>query len=164
MNDLLVRVSNVLYEQSEVLVNGKKENFVSNGRGSYELNINASGNDEIQIVRKHELTSPLWLLWGLLFFVISCFGIFDVRYSKAASLRCTINVVSQGGGKVQLTPNVSRDGAGVVIANSNCEVSVVENTSDSALLKKRLKTLRIIKLLLWLALIATIVVFVVVGT
>lgn len=161
MNELLIRVSSVLYERSEVLVNGQKAEFANNGRGSYEANIQTSGSDEIQIVRNHELATPLWLLWGLFFFIISCFGIFDVGYSKAAPLRCVINVTTTGSGKVQLTPNVSYDGTGVVIANSDCEVSVVENMSDNALIKKRLKTLRIIKLLLWAALIATIIAIVI---
>lgn len=157
MNELLIRVSSVLYERSEILINGEKAQFTSNGRGSYEANVQSNGTDEIRIVRNHELASPLWLLWGLLFFIVSCFGIFDVRYSKAASLRCAINVTSSGGGKLQLTPNVSYDGTGVVINNSDCEVTVTENVSDAALIKKRQKKLRIIKLLLWVALIATIV-------
>lgn len=161
MSELLIRVSNALYNSADVLVNGKKENFANNSRGSYELSVPADSNVEIQIVRKHELTSPLWLLWGLLFFVISCFGIFDVRYPKTAPLSCRFNVACQGNGTVQFTPNIKKDGTGVVVANDNCVVDTLENSSDEMLIKKRRKTLTIIKLLLWLALIAAIVLFVI---
>lgn len=160
MNGLLIRISSVLYNSSEVLVNGKKENFVNNNRGSYELNVDGN-TAEIQIVRKHELLSPLWLVWGLLFFVISCFGIFDVRYSKLAPLSCRFNVACQGRGTVQFTPSAKKDGNAVLIANDNCTVETLENASDAVKLKKRRKTLNIIKLLLWLALIAVVVVVVI---
>lgn len=160
MSELLIRASSALYDSADVLVNGKKENFSSNGRGSYELNIQADEQTEIQIVRRHELFSPAWLLWGLFFFIISCFGIFDVRYSKVAPLNCRFNVVCQGKGTIQFTPNIQKDGVGVLITNDNCTVDTLENSADTALLKKRIKILRIIKLVLWLALIATIAIVV----
>ena len=160
MNGLLIRVSSALYNSADVLVNGKKENFVNNKRGSYELSVEYDAA-EIEIVRKHELLSPAWFLWGLLFFVISCFGIFDVRYPKTAPLICRFKVTTQGNGTVQFTPNIKKDGTGVVVANDNCFVETLENSSDEKLIKKRRKTLRIVKLLLWLALIATIVLLVI---
>lgn len=160
MNELLIRVSNALYNNAEVLVNGKKERFVSNNRGSFELAVSGDDNVEIEIVRKHELLSPAWFFWGLLFFIISCFGIFDVRYSKTAPLICRFNVTSQGKGTVQINPCVKKDGTGVVVTNENCFVETLENSSNETLVKKRRKTLRIVKLLLWLALIATVVLLV----
>lgn len=161
MNELLIRVSNALYNNAEVLVNGKKENFVSNNRGSFELAVSGDDNVEIEIVRKHELLSPAWFFWGLVFFIISCFGIFDVRYSKTAlPLICRFNVTSQGKGAVQINPSLKKDGTGVVVTNENCLVETLENSSDETLIKKRRKTLRIVKLLLWLALIATVVLLV----
>lgn len=161
MNEVLIRVSGALYNNADVLVNGKREKFNSNGRGSYELKVETDNNTEIQIVRNHELLSPLWLLWGLLFFVISCFGIFDVPYSKKSALKCKVNVTPSAGGVVQFTPNNKKDGTAVLVESSNCVADVLENTMDDTLIKKRRKTLRIIKLLLWLALIATIILVVV---
>lgn len=160
MSELLIRVSTALYKTSDVLVNGKRENFVYNNRSSYELSVGAD-TAEIEIVRKHELLSPAWLFWGLLFFIISCFGIFDVRYSKNAPINCRFNVTSQGNGIVQFNPHIKKDGTGVIVSNDNCFVETLENSSDEKLIKKRRKTLSIIKLLLWLALIATVVVLVI---
>lgn len=161
MSKLLVRVSDALYNSSDVLINGNKEKFTSNGRGSLEFNLESDDNVEIQIKRNHELLSPLWLVWGLLFFVISCFGIFDVPYSRRAPLTCVVNVIPGGDSVVQFMPNPNKDGTAVSIENHNCEVEVAANSLDDKLMKKRRKTLRIIKLLLWLALIATVVVVVV---
>lgn len=157
MNGLLVRVSSALYHNAEVTVNGQKEKFENNKRGSYELNISADNNVEIQIERRHELLSPAWLLWGLLFFIISCFGIFDVPYAKRGAMSCKVNVIPNGNGVVQFTPNIQKNGKAVIVANENCTVEEVENSSNDAVVKKRRKILSIIKLLLWLALIATIV-------
>ena len=104
MNEMLIRVSSALYNKSEVTVNGKKEKFVSNGRGSYELKISANENVEIQIKRRHELNSPAWLFWGLLFFIISCFGIFDVPYGKRGAMSFRANVIPNGHARCSLTP------------------------------------------------------------
>lgn len=161
MNELLIRVSSALHNFSDVTVNGEKKKFVNNGRGSYELKLSTDENVEIQLERKHELLSPLWLLWGLLFFVISCFGIFDIPYAKRGALCCRVNVIPNGNGAVQFNPSVKKDGSAVVITNSDCNVEELENSLNYALIKKRLRTLRIIKLLLWLALIATIILIVV---
>ena len=156
MNELLIRISSTMYDSSEVLVNGKKENFINNKRGSYELTVEANDNVEIQLKRNHELLSLLWLLWGLLFFIISCFGIFDVPYAKRGAALCKLNVVSNGNGMVQITPLAKGDKA-VNVTNTDCVVEELENSSSEVLLKKRRKTLKIIKLLLWLALIAVVV-------
>lgn len=161
MNELLIRIAGTMYKSTEVLVNGQKQNFVSNGRGSYELNIQADDQTEIQIKRNHELLSPAWLLWGLFFFVISCFGIFDVPYANTSALTCRVNVVVNGNGIIQFTNGKIKDGKAAVIESNNCVVEELENTLDNELIKKRRKKLRIIKLFMWLALIATIVLVVV---
>lgn len=161
MSKLTVRVSDALYDSSEVLVNGQKEKFTKNGRGGYELVCADCGETEIQITRKHELTSNLWLLWSMLFFVISCFGIFDVRYGNVPSLRCKVKVSPTEDCALRFTPGFKKNGEGVIIAQDKCEAEILENSSDAALIKKRRKILRLIKIMLWLALIAAIVLVVI---
>lgn len=158
MSEMIIRISSTLYEGGKVTVNGQEEDFSRNKRGSYELNLTTDENVEIQIERKHELLSPAWLLWGLFFFVISCFGIFDVPYAKRGAALCKVNVIPNGNGSVQFNPIIKGDKAVNVIA-SNCTVEELENSSSESLIKKRRKTLRIIKLLLWVALIAAVVVY-----
>lgn len=160
MNELLIRISSALYEGGKVTVNGEKKDLEKNKRGSYEMKLTTDENVEIQIEQKHELLSPLWLLWGLFFFVISCFGIFDVPYAKRGAVKCKVNVVSNGNGVVQFNPIIKGDKA-VNVVGTDCIVEEVENSSSDALIKKRRKALRIIKLLLWLALIAIIIAVVV---
>lgn len=161
MNELLIRIAGSLYNSTEVSVNGRKEKFVGNGHGGYELNIQADGQTEIQIVRNHELLSPAWLLWGLFFFVLSCFGIFDVPYARTSALSCRVNVTANGSGTIQFTNGKIKDGKAAAIESSNCVVDEIENSLDFELIKKRRKKLRIIKLFMWLALIATIVLVVI---
>lgn len=161
MNELLIRIAGSLYNSTEVLVNGQKEKFVSNGHGGYELNIQADDQTEIQIVRNHELLSPAWLLWGLFFFIISCFGIFDVPYSRTSALSCRVSVTANGSGAIQFTNGKIKDGKAAAIESSNCVVDEIENSLDLETIKKRRKKLRIIKLFMWLALIATIVLVVI---
>lgn len=161
MSKVLIRMSEALYNGADVLINGKREKFTANGRGSRELSLDMDGNTEIQIKSNHELLSPLWLVWGLLFFVISCFGIFDVPYSKKAPMTCIVNVSPVEGGVVQFMPCLKKDGTAVTIESHNCGVEVLVNSMEDNLLKKRRKTLRIIKLLMWLALIVTVVLVVV---
>lgn len=161
MSEVLVRVSSALYNDSEVTINGRREKFTANGRGSYELSFQTDETTEIKITRRHELASPMWLLWSLFFFVISLFGIFDVPYSKKSAICCTVNVSPNGGGLVQITPNIKRDGGAVFVQSDNCGVELTDNSPDDKTIKKRLKTLRIIKALAWVALIVVVVLVVV---
>lgn len=161
MSEFTVRISNTLYDTADIKINGKRQKFSKNGRGSYELKVEADGNAEIALTRNHELLSPMWLLWGLLFFFVSCFGIFDVPYRKTSALTCRVNVTPGAGGVVQFTPNLKKDGKGVLVESDNCVVEELENSLDDKIIKKRRKTLRIIKLLLWLALIAAVIVVIV---
>lgn len=158
MNDLLIRISGTFYDNAEITVNGQKQSFTNNGKGSYELTVNADESVEITIERRHELSSSLWLLWGLLYFVISCFGIFDVPYSKRMPLIFKASITSEGGGVAQFNPSIKKDGKAVAVACKNCVVEEKENSLNEALVKKRRKTLTVIKLLLWLALIAVVAV------
>ena len=161
MNQMLIRVSSVLYNKGEVTVNGQREKFASNGRGSYELTVSADEPVEIQIERRHELLSPAWLFWGLLFFIISCFGIFDVPYGKKGAISFKVNVVPNGHCSVQFNPAAIKDGKAVNVVNDNCVVEELENSLGDAVVKKRRKILSVIKLLLWLALIAVVIVTVI---
>lgn len=161
MSEVLVRVSNALYNDSQVLVNGNQEKFKYNGRGGYELNVQADESIEIQIERKHELLSPLWLVWGLFFFIISCFGIFDVPFSKRNALSCIVNIIPNGDGFVRINPNFKKVGDVVSIESENCTVEVTDNSPSDQIIKKRRKTLSIIKGILWAALIVTVVLVVV---
>lgn len=157
MSEVLVRVSSSLYKTAEVLVNGQREKFTKNGHGGYELSVDIDDGAEIVIRRNHELLSPLWLLWGMLFFVISCFGIFDVPYSKKATLMCRVRVFANSGGVIQFTPGSKKSNKPVLVESFECTVDELENTSEIALIKKRRKTLGWLKFFCWLALIAALI-------
>lgn len=160
MGELLIRVSDALYKSSDVFINGSKVKFNDNGRGSHEINLQVNGQTEIYIRRNHELLSSLWWLWGLLFFVISCFGIFDIPYTRTSPIDCKVSVIVNGSGFIQFTPWPHKDGRAAYIECNNCGVYEVVNFANFELIKKRRKMLSLIKFFIWLALIAAIVLIV----
>lgn len=70
-----------------ILVDGKAVKLEKNSFGNYEIK-HQTENDKVEVIirRYLELSSPLWLLLSLLYFVISIFGIFDYRLD----LKCVV--------------------------------------------------------------------------
>lgn len=70
-----------------IIIDGKAVKLKRNSFGNYEIK-HQTEKDKVEVVihRYLEFSSPLWLFWSLLYFVISIFGIFDYRLD----LKCVV--------------------------------------------------------------------------
>lgn len=115
MNELKIKLSGAKKLNPTVLIDGKPVKLKKNRFGSYEATyLTEKSEVELSIHRLLELSSPLWWLWGLLFWLISFFGLLDIPYPK----NCTMIDCN-----LQLKLN----------SNTNFEAKFLTNTSEKAL-------------------------------
>lgn len=121
---------------------------------------------EVCIYSYLELNGPLWFLVSMFFFVISLFGIFAPRYDKkcvVCSVKFFLTLGEQETVNVKFIPptvNGKEIGGRAVEVSSDFPFEVTENSySVDMQAKKRRKILFVIKLILWLAVIGTLIGF-----
>lgn len=136
-----------------------KRNRYGNQVGTVETDNPAVG---ITIETVNELSSPLWLIASVFFFIISIFGIFDVRrtYDKNGRVRRAAFTVGLGTAENAVRFDVApfREGDAAFSAEAGLPVTTEENIAfTDATLRKRAKILLAVKILLWIALVVGII-------
>ena len=144
---------------SSVFIDGKSVRLKRNKFNSLETNYTTDKDCvEVVILRQLELKSRIWFLMAMIFFVISIFGILDPPYDrKFIAINCKFKINLKETNKVVVAFNNSSNAKAVDI-KSDCEVEVIENSYYiDEQVKKRYKILIGAKILLWIALIITLI-------
>lgn len=147
-----------------ILVDDKPLKFKKNSFGTYCAQYQTEKDEVSVVIQKYqELSGRFWFLMSILFFIISVFGIFDIKMGKRS-------IVINSKFNVKLENDITNFNATIndacgdkgVIYNCNGVVEEVVNTCyEDEVVKKRKKILLATKILLWLALVAVVVCFVV---
>lgn len=116
----------------------------------------------VQIETVNELSSPLWLIASVFFFLISIFGIFDVRHThdKNGRVRRAGFLLDLNNAENDVRFGVApfREGEAAFVPEGNVSATAEENVAfTDASLRRRAKTVLVVKILLWIALIVGIV-------
>ena len=122
-----------LYASNEAVklatVNDKplKITSVTNGVGCCKMEI-ADNKAELAIYKTHHYSSKLWFLTNLIYFIISVFGIFDVRHDKNCPvIDCRYILYLDEETKVNLKPFSFTDGGKVAEITSSSPVKEISN-------------------------------------
>lgn len=142
-----------------ITLDGKKIKFKKNSFGNFEAKADVRDGARLKLTCWDTILSPMWLLWEMLYFVISVFGIFDLRNDKIKRSFEFEAVLHPTAGDSKATVTVIRSqGEGSPAAELECnfEAEVVENRyTGYELIKKRRIIALVIKVAAWLALIAS---------
>lgn len=142
------------------LVDGTPVKLAKNKMGSYE-GVYTTEKDTVELcVYKYlELKSKLWLLMSLVFFVVSLFGILSPRYDRhCVTIEYKASIKLKDNTDVTLSSNKFVDNGKAFELTSNAEVNETTNLIyTDKVAKKRLRILRAIEAVLWVALIALII-------
>ena len=157
MNNLSVKLTGYASKDTMFLVDGQKVKFKNNKFGNRIFEYQTDKDyATITINRFLEINSKLWLFWQLLFFVISIFGIFDMRHAKGYFVvDCELKIKLTQDTQITLKMNDSpkNDFACTVVAEA--EVEQIRNryyVDEKA--KKRGKILVFAKILTFIAIAA----------
>lgn len=158
MKRLNLKFTNVGKTDPTILVDGKAIKAKKNEFGNY-VYLYQTEKDSVNIVVKRylELASRHWLWMGILFLVISVFGIFDKRYSKScATYDCELNI-SLVNDTTNFEGKLSSGENGNAI-EYKCDGEVLEisnRVENNPKLKKRRKILLAIRIVMIIALVVT---------
>lgn len=131
-----------------IFVDDKAVKTKRNNFGGQTATVQTENNSvRVRVESVLELQNPMWFLTNILFFLISCFGIFDIRPSKnftVVEYDATISL-SDGENNIALTLDLNK--APKVLAESACQIEENQNKLEvDEKLKKRKKILTISKI------------------
>lgn len=141
-----------------VTLDGKRVKFKKNDFGNYTADLEVKDGAILKAVCGDTLLSPLWLLWEILFFVVSVFGIFDCvgnRVKRAFEFEAALH--PQENAAATLTV-IRSGGEGSPAAELTCnfDAEIVKNGYFGyETIKKRRVIASVIKIAAWVLLIGS---------
>lgn len=158
MKQFNLKLTNVGNASPSILIDGKPIKAKKNAFGNIEYSCQTE-KDSVNVVIKRylELGSRHWLWMGIVFLIISVFGIFDTRYSKSTqtiSFEANIpldNDVTNFEGKLVS----SADGNAVEYKCSGKVVEIANEIEDNPKIKKRRKIMLALRIIMIIAFVAT---------
>ena len=118
---------------------------------------------EIVVEKHYELEGKWWFLMSMLFFFVSVLGIFDARTGKRFyTVNYRARVYLRGNANLQMRFLMFREGERAIELKGDAEVEELENSyTTNKKLKKRRKLLILCKVLVWLAVLAGLLIWVI---
>lgn len=160
-----MKINGVNTRGLDIKIDDKKVNLLKNKFGNktviYETE---SPTVNIKIKKYLEINSKLWLLWQMIFFFLSVFGIFDFKLDKkCVIIDCEFEVKLEEITTLNLSMNYMKSLEKALKVDSNADIKEIKNVAyvdEQA--KKRMKVLKITKICTFAALLILAVVLLVV--
>ena len=119
---------NSLTDADGITVDGKFVKLKQEKNKGYACSIETDKNEcEVFICKGHKYLGKNWFWWNLLFFVISIFGIFDMRNGKFLVWDVRLKISTNKDTKVVLNRADFTNGGKVVNIESDSEVEEISN-------------------------------------
>ena len=158
MKQFNLKLTNVGNASPSILIDGKPVKVKKNAFGNIEYGCQTE-KDSVNVVIKRylELGSRHWLWMGIVFLIISVFGIFDTRYSKATqTISFEVDIplsddVTNFEGKI----SSKNEGAAVEYKCGSEVVEISNQIEDNPKIKKRRKILLALRIVMIIAFVAT---------
>lgn len=160
MNNVNLKVTGGIGLNPNVIIDNNPVKLKKNKYGSLDGNYQTENSEiELKVCRYLELSSKLWLLMSMVFFIISIFGIFNPPYDKKCiqiDYLCKIKLKETNDIKIKI--NTQNAGDKAIEVESECKIEEITNTFQiDKVVKKRLVIVRIIEVALWVALVGVII-------
>jgi len=147
-----------------IVVDGKYVKLKKNKEKTYSCSVETDKKQvEVVIYKTHNYFGKNWFWWNLLYFVISVFGLFDVRADKKCLvLDGSFNISTEQDTKVIFRRLDFEEGARFVEVETSSEVEELSNTQyydkEAKARHKKMKKFKIATTIIFLALIITLIV------
>lgn len=158
MSRISLKIRSIAGTSPLVKIDGKRIRCKKNSFGNYDASVDVEDGARLTLSCWDTILSPLWLVWEMLFFAISLFGIFDFQRDKlkrAAEFEAVLHPHENSTATLTV---IRSAGEGSPAAKLECDfdAEVVKNEySGFETIKKRRTIALIIKLAIWIALIGT---------
>ena len=155
-------VDNKAYD-NVIVVNGDRFKYKKDKNRKLKGIVECDNECVIEIYNWNEINSKLWLIVELFFFIISVFGIFDIkRDKKGKSIDFKAKFKTKDINNISLGFNVFKEGTPAIKIDADCDIEVIENKFyiDKKVIK-RYKILKLCKLFTFLLVIVGLLVFII---
>ena len=144
-----------------ITINGKACKVIRNRREkTTSVSMDVEGDvAHVIIYKPHAYVGKHWLLWSLIYFIVSIFGVFDTRYHKRNLIvDCRFDVITYGEDtNVNATVLTYRDKEPFLKIESDASITEIANTMYCDLeAKKKAKIAKRAKIFVFLAVVAII--------
>lgn len=150
MKKLNLKVNSNLNIDAYFLVDGKSVKGKKNKFGNTVKCLETDKEEvEISIFDFNEMQGKLWFLTSFIFFIISLFGLLDIRLNKnCRSIDCKLKVkLDKEVNEMSIGYNNFEDNGSAVHFEGDCEVEVISNRYYiNEELKKRFKIMKWVKI------------------
>lgn len=151
MKNLNLKIASHSNIDAYFLVDGRRIKSKKDDFGN-QCKVVETENDEVEIkiFDWNEMQGKLWYLTSFLFFIISIFGLLDIKLNKnCRSIDCKVKVkLGSQDNKLKIIYNKFEDGAEAIKYESDCEVDIISNRYYvNKECKKRFKIMRIVKVI-----------------
>lgn len=158
LNTLNLKITNVANFKPTIYVDDKMLKYKRDNFGGLTTTYKTEKTSvKVEIKKLYDINGPLWFLTSLFFFVISIFGIFDLKpdkkcYSVVASFN--INVTKNCNLKIKFKPRSQSSEQAFELEQTDCEITGETGNKYfvDEVAKKRYKIMRIVKICCWVAL------------
>ncbi len=144
-----------------VHVNGQPASLKYDRYGNGTCEVEKTDCVSVELKRVFEESTKAWFWFDLLYFIVSLFGIFDVRRNKkcrAANVSMNLypNLASPTDDSVLIRAGTFRENTPAVTVEGTCRAELLQNTFYcDAVAKKNIKTAKMLRFLFWIAALAT---------
>ncbi len=159
MNNIDLKLINCANFKPSVEVDGNTLQYKKDNFGALTTQYTTDKSQiKIEINKYYDVLGPWWFLTSLFFFIISIFGILDIRPDKKCiSLKTTFLINVRENSKIKIVFKTRKNGEKAVeVTCENAEITQEEGNTyyveEQA--KKRYKVLRVTKVFMWLGVIA----------
>lgn len=155
MNKLTLKVMTPQQNKVFYTIDGEKIKFKKDKYGHYIYELETPAQTcELKVYKYLEINSSFYWFWQILFFFISIMGIFDKPVDKhCIALEYIATITLTPDSLVTLRVNLNPDKNYAVMSEANTQIAETTNRIYfDKKAKKRVRLLRFVKILLWIAL------------
>ncbi len=156
MNTINLKITGAEKYNPTIMVDGKTFQTKKNKFGSTTATITTEKDSvEVVVSKTLELADKWWWLWAIAYYIVSIFGIFDIKYdTKCVVFDCKFNLKVTENCSFNLAFNKYAEGGKAVEITSDNEVEEIKNNfAIDKKAKNRWKLYFAFKVVSWVALV-----------
>ena len=158
MSRLNIKINGIRSLNPVVTLDGKKLKMKTNSFGNCYADVEVRDGAQLRLVCWDSILSPLWLVWEMIHFVLSCFGIFAIGREKLlrpVDLTIVLHPGENASALIRLLNGKGEDGPAAEL-ECNFDAEMTENACiDNKTLKRRRTIALLVKIAAWVAIIGT---------
>lgn len=146
-----------------ITVDGKFVKLKKTRKKTYKATVETNNKSEVVIYKTHYYNGKNWFWWNLLYYIVSIFGIFDIKQDKKCLvLDAKFSVTTQNDSKVIVKRQNFEDNGKLVSIETEAQVEEFSNVQyhdkEARKKHKKMKKFKIITTIVSMIIIITLIV------